>query len=682
MSPSDLHHFFSPKSVAIVGVSKDYHKVGHLVAKNMLLQGYMHEMHFINPHKGQVLGHDTLSSLSELTSPVDLVVFATPADVTLQEMEKAKSICKSVVILAAGFKEENNPESIAREAQLQNIIRDTGMRILGPNCAGFINTVSGLNTTFLVGPVPVGHVGVISQSGAIGSVMIDQFSAHQGIGFSYFFSLGNKSNVDECDTLEYLTQDEHTQVIAMYLEDIHDGTRFMHALSEATRHKPVIIIKAGSSTAGAQAAVSHTGSLAGDDAIFDTVVHQCGAIRARTINELITYIQIANYHVIPKNDRIIVITNAGGCGVLAADAIDRAELALHKLHIKSIVPNDTLVPNPYDVRGDADASKFAMAVAETADEKNTGGVIVIVTPQANTQLEDTAKSLIGLQTTLPHPIYPVFLGASSMATVQKIFESNQMPFFDDLETLIQAIGVFAERAKRPLHVPILIKKKTISPSNKLPRTLTLTKSYDALQKAGIHLVPYHIAHDTHSLHDALSSITYPIVMKVSSSTVTHKSDAGGVKVGINSYLEAEEAFMQMQKIEGFQQVLIQEMIKGYELIIGAKRDPVFGPVIVIGLGGVLANLIHETERLISPVSYAYTQYILQKSKLGQLIQGYRGAQPVDIGHLYEMIQILDHLMSTSDFIQEIDINPVMITPEGKAVGVDARVVVSEESVRS
>jgi len=171
-------------------------------------------------------------------------------------------------------------------------------------------------------------------------------------------------------------------------------------------------------------------------------------------------------------------------------------------------------------------------------------------------------------------------------------------------------------------------------------------------------------------------------MKVSSSTVTHKSDAGGVKVGINSYLEAEEAFMQMQKIEGFQQVLIQEMIKGYELIIGAKRDPVFGPVIVIGLGGVLANLIHETERLISPVSYAYTQYILQKSKLGQLIQGYRGAQPVDIGHLYEMIQILDHLMSTSDFIQEIDINPVMITPEGKAVGVDARVVVSEESVRS
>ncbi len=677
MSPSDLHHFFSPKSVAIVGVSKDYHKVGHLVAKNMLLQGYMHEMHFINPHKGQVLGHDTLSSLSELTSPVDLVVFATPAHVTLAEMEKAKAICKSVVILAAGFKEETNPESVAREVQLQKIIAKTGMRILGPNCAGFINTVSGLNTTFLVGPVPVGHVGVISQSGAIGSVMIDQFSAHQGIGFSYFFSLGNKSNIDECDVLEYLTQDEHTQVIAMYLEDIHDGTRFMHALSEATRHKPVIIIKAGTSTAGAQAAVSHTGSLAGDDAIFDTVVHQCGAIRARTISELVTYIQIANYHVIPKNDRIIVITNAGGCGVLAADAIERAGLALHQLHIKSIVPNDTPVANPYDVRGDADATKFATAVAETEDEKNTGGVIVIVTPQANTQLEDTAKSLVGLQTTLPHPLYPVFLGASSMATVQKIFESNQMPFFDDLEILIQAIGVFVERAKRPLHVPSVAKKRAAPLQSKPSRTLSLIESYNALQKAGIQLTPYHTASDTHSLHKALSSIEYPIVMKVSSSSVTHKSDAGGVRVGINSYLEAEGAFIQLQKIEGFQQVLIQEMIKGYELIIGAKRDPIFGPVIIIGLGGVLTNLIHETVQLVSPVSYAYTQYILQNSKLAPLIQGYRGARPVDVGHLYEMIQVLDHLMRTSDYIQEIDINPVMITSDGKAVGVDARVVVSE-----
>ncbi|MEI6327490.1 MAG: acetate--CoA ligase family protein [Candidatus Roizmanbacteria bacterium] len=677
MSSSDLHHFFSPKSVAIVGVSKDYHKVGHLVAKNMLLQGYMHEMHFVNPHKGKVLGHDTLSSLSDLTAPVDLVVFATPADVTLDEMGKAKSICKSVVILAAGFKEESNPESIARENRLQKIITHTDMKILGPNCAGFINTISGLNSTFLVGPVPVGHVGVISQSGAIGSVLIDHFSAHQGIGFSYFFSLGNKANIDECDTLEYLAQDDHTQVIAMYLEDIHDGQRFIHALSEATRHKPVIIIKAGSSLAGAQAAVSHTGSLAGDDVIFDTVVHQCGAIRAYTINELLTYIQIANYHVTPKSDRMIVITNAGGCGVLAADAIDQAGLTLSKLHIKSIVPNDAPVPNPYDVRGDADASKFAAAVAETGDEENVGGVIVIVTPQANTQLEDTAKSLVGLQSALTHPIYPVFLGGSSMTVVQKICESNQMPFFEDLEMLIRAIGVFVERASRPTHTARLIRQKPSRQTKSIPTALSLIDSYSALQKAGIQLAPYWTARDASTLHKALEGVIYPIVMKVSSSTITHKSDAGGVQTNISSYLEAEKTFTRMQQLEGFQQVVIQEMISGYELILGAKRDPIFGPVIVVGIGGVLTNLIHESVQFITPLGYAYAQYALQKSKLAKLVHGYRGMHPIDEGHLFEMIHIIDHLMNTSDYIQEIDINPLMLTQSGKTVGVDARVVIAK-----
>ena len=674
MSQSDLHHFFSPKSVAIVGVSSDFHKVGHLVAKNMLLQGYIHDLYFINPKGGRILGRESLTSLSKLDTPVDLAVFCTPADVTLDELERSTDYFSHAVILAAGFKEEHGDEQKKREDRLRAILARKRVRILGPNCAGFVNTTLGLNSTFLVGPAAEGNVGFISQSGALGSILIDTFAADEQLGFSYLFSLGNKSDIDESDALEYLAQDKHTAVIALYLEDVHDGHRFVSALSDATRHKPVIIIKAGASTQGAQAASSHTGSLAGDDVIFDSVVHECGAIRARSIRECIHLIKMASYHVVPKGPQMRVITNAGGCGVLAADAIEKAGLCLAHLYVHDGVSTGVAIPNPLDVRGDADAAKFASA-AVLDPAIHIDGALVIVTPQANTQLEETAKLLVGLSTTLPYPIYPVFLGASSLDTVRKICESNRVPFFTDLDELISSLGRYAEQCQRPAPHPLRSRTHAVHQLPQSVRVLPLSESYAALQQADLPMLPIRRVCTTSDLHRELTDIHYPIVMKVSSTTVSHKSDVGGVRVGITSSVEAEQIYTQMSQIRGFEHVLIQEQISGYELIIGAKRDPLFGPVIVMGLGGVLTNLVNESVRFVCPLNQEYVQYIISHSKLRALITGYRGAEPVHMAHLFDLLAKLAHLMTASDRIQEIDLNPVMIKKDGTLIAVDARVVV-------
>ncbi len=675
MSQSDLHHFFSPKSVAIVGVSSDFHKVGHLVAKNMLLQGYIHDLYFINPKGGRILGRESLTSLSKLDTPVDLAVFCTPADVTLDELDRSSDYFSHAVILAAGFKEEHGAEQQKREDRLRAILARKRIRVLGPNCAGFVNTIVGLNSTFLVGPTSEGNVGFISQSGALGSILIDTFAADEQLGFSYFFSLGNKSDIDESDTLEYLAQDKHTAVIGLYLEDVHDGPRFMKALSDATRHKPVIIIKAGASQQGAQAASSHTGSLAGDDAIFDSVVHQCGAIRARSINEFVHLVKMASYRVVPKGSEMRVITNAGGCGVLAADAIEKAGLHLAHLYVHDGVSTGVAIPNPLDVRGDADAAKFASA-AVLDPQIPIDGAIVIVTPQANTQLEETAKLLVGLSSTLPYPIYPVFLGSSSMDTVRKICESNRVPFFNDLDELIRCIGLYAEQLRRPTphhmdHHPHLVHSHTAA-----VRTLPLTESYASLQKAGLPMLPIKRVHTHEDLHRELTGVSYPIVMKVSSTSISHKSDVGGVRVGIMSSAEAERVYVQMSQLAGFEHVIIQEQISGYELIIGAKRDPLVGPVIVLGIGGVMTNLIQESVRLLCPLHQDYVQYVINQSKLGSLLAGYRGYEPVNMVQLYDLLSKVAHLMIASDRIQEIDLNPVMLQKSGQLIAVDARIVTS------
>jgi acetyltransferase len=678
MTQSSLSSLFAAKSVAIVGVSSDFHKVGHIVAKNMRSQGFIGRLSFINPKGGEILGKSVLKSVKDLKEPVDVIVFATPAETTLGLLTTASQYTQNFVILAAGFKEDESAQGKKRESELHHFLaRHPKIRVLGPNCAGYINTHAGINATFLGGPIPVGDVGFISQSGALASVLIDNFQSVQSLGFSTVVSLGNKTNVDESEVLGYLAHDNQTRVIGLYLEDIKDGARFREVLHIASRKKPVIIIKAGTSAKGAQAAISHTGSMAGDDAVFDAVVKQTGAVRAGNLEEFICLLTLCSFGKIPLSRDLIVVTNAGGCGVLSADKIEALQMGLARLHVQVANNKRVQVHNPYDVRGDADANTFERAIAETGDEQGVGGVVVIVTPQANTQLEETAKAIVGHAVSLPHPVYPVFLGESARASVRKIFLSNRLPSFDGIDVLLDSLRklIDAKYARENFANEIPHTSAMHRKSNGSSRAIDFHHAYQLLAHAGIPMLPYQTITKENEQKVEFDSRIFPVVAKAICTHETHKTDSGSIVTNIATTSILRETVSYFLHSRHAHSVAVQAQITGYELIFGVRRDPCFGVVLLVGLGGVLTNLLHEVERFVWPVTYEYFASHIASSKVGKVLLGYRGARSVPCGNVYAILSVMVNLMERDPTIQEIEINPFMLTRDGQLIGVDARVVV-------
>ncbi len=679
-----LSNLFAPRSVAIIGASADYHKVGHLVAKNMVLQGYSGNMFFVNVKGGDVLGRKTYKTFSDLPEVVDVAVFATPAEITLSELENNSHRFKSAVILAAGFKEEHHDQAAKNETRLQKIIDDGKTIFLGPNCAGFANPHVGANATFLPGPIPKGNIAFVSQSGALGSVMIDYLSDRTDAGFSFFASLGNKSQLTESEVLEYLAEDTHTKVVAMYLEDVKDGEEFMRTLTKVSLRKPVIIYKSGSSAKGAAAAVSHTGSLAGDDAVFSAAVTQCGAIRVETLQEFFGLIEIYSHGVAPKSDDFIVITNAGGGGVIAADTIEKYNLKLAKWQIDAD-GKPQIALNPFDVRGDADSQKFLDAITNTKDEK-VGGVIVIVTPQANTQIEDTAKAISGISSALPHPIYPMFLGKWSQDQATRILQHNNLPSFSSVEILVRSLkkAVLRRQIVGILQDLVVVDRETnlskeVPTTNKLEeRVLTLSESYELLEKNNIPMLPYYIVHSHDELKALEGKLKFPAVAKVSSEKLTHKTDGGGLILNICTFDELKQHYQRFLD-RGFETILIQQQIGGLEFLLGSKRDKTFGPVIVFGLGGIMTNHLKQVVQMVAPMDRSVFEEIITNTPLKVFLDGFRGFPPVTTDKLYVLLAAMQNIMLNDHSITEIDMNPVIYGRDGSYLGVDARIVRSIES---
>lgn len=373
-----LQGLFHPKSIAIVGVSHNPKKVGYLVAKNIMEQGFKGELYFINPSGEEILGKKTYVNLLAIEKKIDLVILAIPAGPAINYLEQVHQVgCKNIVLYAAGFKENNDANGFEMERALQQKIREYGVTILGPNCLGFINTETGINATFLKSAAPAGNIGFVSQSGALGSVMVDYFSSHKNLGFSYFISLGNKTCIDESDTLEFLTEKEHTEVIGMYLEGVQNGKRFREALQAATKRKPVVILKSGTTEAGSKAALSHTGGMVGDDDAFDAICKQSGAIRAHSFSEFLTLLKLTSFKRIPQTNNILVLSNAGGVGVLLADDLIQEQLNLTTvsektkklLHHAFDEFKKITVHNPIDLLGDASAFDYKKAITETMKRK-------------------------------------------------------------------------------------------------------------------------------------------------------------------------------------------------------------------------------------------------------------------------------------------------------------------------
>lgn len=700
----DLNSFFHPSSIAIVGVSSNPQKVGHLVAKNMLAQGFKGDLYFVHPTEKELLGREVYPSLSSISNKIDLVVFAVPAPVVIQSLDEVHALgCGNVLIYAAGFKEMNTEDSKKLETALQSKIEEYNLTVLGPNCLGFINTEKGINATFLKDTAPKGNIGIISQSGALGSAFVDYLNAHKNIGISHFISLGNKSVINEADCLEFLAQDTHTEVIGMYLENVVDGKRFQNVLTKVSQQKPVVVIKGGSTQAGSKAAMSHTGSMVGDDAVFEAAVHQSFAMRVHSYADFQTMLQLFSYGRIPSSRNILVLSNAGGMGVLLADALIDKNLSLvtisehtHQKITKAFEDSAKItIHNPIDLLGDASAFDYERAIASTMKENDVGAVIILLTPQANTEIMPTAKVIADAQHAFGRsnkyfkPIYPVFMGETSVKEAQNYFEDQEMASFYQFDQLPYLLSDILDRKDtlemKPLqpqdlsNIPIAahdLDIKNVLLENTSKPYLNQVDSLKLLNYSGLQTVTtYHVASEE-NLKTVLEQEGYPLVVKIASDNITHKTEVKGVITGLNTWEELVDAYNHLSALsESGKECYLQKQYSGHELIVGAKRDITFGTVVMVGLGGVYAELMKEVVQFVYPFSVDYFAWSLQQTKLKKLLDGYRNTPPLDIMQVYKAALHVGMLMEKYKDISEIDINPLMINGD-QTIVVDGRIILT------
>lgn len=691
-----LDTLFHPRSIAIVGVSREKRKVGHLVAKNLTNQGYKGEVYYVNINGGTILGKKTYVSLSEIGKQIDLVVLAVPAGPALTLLEEIHSLgIKNIVLYAAGFK-ETSAEGKKMEEVLRKKSESYGINLLGPNCIGYLNTQEGINLTFLKHISPRGNIGIISQSGALGSVVVDYLQAHTNIGLSYFISLGNKTVIDEADSLSFLLESPETNVIGMYIEDVKDGEKFRKVLQKAN-HKPIIVLKSGSTEAGSKAALSHTGGLVGDDQVFDALFKQYGIIRASNITEFITLLTLFSFGRIPINDKILVLSNAGGVGVLLADELIKQKLTLITISqkVKERVAKafgeskKITLHNPIDVLGDASAFDYQAVISSMLDEKKIGAIFVLLTPQANTEIKGTAKVVALAQKKFDHPIYPVFMGGLSVESSTRFFETHKMAAFTEYDYLPSALNKILKRhhhvrtERKPAfasyyglavlaHEDLIADKLYPVPGKKY---LSLLHATEVLHYAGIPVVPIKLVSTVHQAKAFAGRYGYPVVAKTASTEITHKSDEQGVVTGIKTPLELVNAFEKFAAAKKSPGCYLQPTASGYEIFIGAKRDTTFGVVLVLGLGGVLAELLKEVTQLIYPFEKEEFITRINETKLWKYIEGFRGSEPIDPEPLYEVCMRLGALMKRFPQIDSVDINPFFISSSDHEAA-DARIILN------
>lgn len=684
----DLEKLFNPSSIALIGVSANHQKVGHLVAKNIIDGGYKGELYLVNPKGEKVLGRKTYKTVSEIGKPIDLAILAVPAEVSLILLDELhKEGIKNIVLYAAGFK-ETDAQGEKREELLKDIARQYQMNIIGPNCIGFINTHNSINATFLKHNSPKGNIGFISQSGALGSVLVDYFAAHHNLGFSYFMSIGNKTILDEVDMLRFLENDSQTEVIALYLEDVKDGARFTKALQEITLKKPVIILKSGTTKEGVKAAISHTGGLVGDDDVYSAVFRQTGAIRADSFDELMILLKLYSYHQIPHNKSLLVLSNAGGAGVLLTDALIHNHLELltishqtkHNLKEMYKESKKISIHNPIDLLGDASAFDYKQVIAQTLEEKKIGGVIILLTPQANTQIMETAKVIAQVHQHSEVPLYPIFMGEKSVQAVEPFFEQKQIASFSSIALLPQALhkvianqSISAHQYFSFEHLAIKAAEPAIAKLLKKQPAESIMNVYDSLsllKAIDIAIPKQRIIESAKDVKSAFEKMKLPFFAKIISSTITHKTEVNGVRQ-ITTKKDLETALQDFTKLSA--QCLVQETIKGPELFLGAKRDPHFGVIIVLGLGGIYTELLKETVEFVMPFSFEEFKNTLSHTKINMLLKGYRSLDPIQEIDLFRISSKVGLLLQHFSSISEIDINPLIIH-NNTLVAVDSRII--------
>jgi acetyl coenzyme A synthetase (ADP forming)-like protein len=692
-----LESFFDPKSVAVVGASRQKGKVGYEILVNLIQGGYPGKIFPINPNADEIEGLRCYTDLASIGQVPDLVIVIVPAKYVSAVMEECVKVhVKSVIIITAGFKEVGK-EGRELEELVSRIARRGGIRFIGPNCLGLIAPSHRLNASF-GGDLPTpGVIGYISQSGALLAAILDLANAN-GIGFSSLISIGNKADVDELDLVKALGAQAETKVIAGYLENIKDGDAFVNEAEGISAAKPILLMKSGATAAGARAASSHTGSLAGGEVAYESAFKRAGVIRCDSIKEQFDFAQAFASQPLPKGPRVAVITNAGGPGIMAADAIEQEGLTFAKLEeettkkLASGLPPAANVYNPVDVLGDALADRYEFALDITLDDPNVDSAVVLLTPQAMTQAKETAEAVVQIAAKKGKPVLACFLGAGKVEQGVQVLRQGRIPQYDSPESAVATLKVMVDyvrwrnRPKRVVRLFPVNRRKVESIVDRHLRQGILdigeAESKEILEAYGFATPKGSIATTAEQAANIAEQLSYPVVLKIWSPDILHKSDVGGVMVGIKNEQEVKDAFdLMMYRIPkkrpeaNILGVLVQEMVRtGREVILGMHRDPQFGPLMMFGMGGILVEVLKDVSFYLAPLTAEEAKQMLVSTKTYHLLQGVRGQEGVDIEAIAEGLQRLSQLVTEFAQIKEMDINPYVVgVPGTTSIAVDARI---------
>jgi acetyltransferase len=692
-----------PGSVAVVGASRNPEKVGYGVFANLVQAGFPGPLYGVNPVGGELLGHRIYPSIEAIPGPVDLGIFVVPPKAILEGIPAlARKGMKAAIAISAGFKEVGG-EGVSLERALKEVSAAAGIRVLGPNCLGLISTHSALNASFSRGSPPKGAISFFSQSGALCTAVLD-WAIGRNVGFSRFVSLGNKADVSESDILEFLADDPSTRVILGYVESIDNGRRFLRVARSVTSRKPVIIVKAGATDAGARAASSHTGSLAGSDRAYAAAFRQGGVLRAGTVEDLFDLALGFAMQPVPRGDRLLILTNAGGPGILAADTASLLGIPLAEVsaslreRILPALPATASLANPVDVIGDARAGRYRDVLAALRDEPSIDTVLVLLTPQAMTEPEETAEAIVSTLAGSGKTVFASFLGEATVAASRRILIEGGIPNYAVPERAVRTIGAMLRysrirsagepaEGKAPSARPEIAERLVSGALAEGRRTLGEEESRGILEAYGF-TFPRHAFADTSAAavaaYRAMGCAS--AVMKIVSPQVLHKTDVGGVRLGLCGEEDVARAFMEITSsvrrlapsawIAG---VSVQEMVTGgRELILGMSRDPQFGPLLMFGLGGIYVEVLKDVSFRVAPISRRDAGEMVREIRAYPLLAAYRGSEPADEEAIVESLLRVSRLSCDFPEIQELDINPLLVLPKEKGIrAIDCRMTIAE-----
>ncbi len=707
MGQQNLNRIMNPRQVAVVGASERAGSIGDALMKNLLDGGYAGTVLPVNPKYEKIHGRQAYRSVSDLDVGVDLAVIATPIQTVpgvVQECVNRK-IGGGIVISAGG--KEVGKTGIEIERRLRDIALPSGFRLLGPNCLGMIRPGGNLNTTFVSGMPEAGHLAFVSQSGGICSSILDM-ALKQRIGFSHFVSIGSMIDVDFGDMIDYLGNDDSVKSILLYIENLTNFRKFMSAARSVARVKPIIVLKAGRSSAGARAAASHTGAMAGEDAVYDVAFKRAGIVRVDTIEELFDCAEIMAKQPRPRGSRLAIITNGGGPGVMAADFLARHGHEPARLAPETVTRLDAILPaywsrnNPIDILGDAAVERFRQVLDVCLRARELDGILVILVPQAMMTLLAVAETLVAAVKGHQYPMFACIMGGKSTGEAMAFLNESGIPAFETPERAIRAflsLVAYAENQEMLLEAPPKLTRSLVFDRNTAHDILARAPEEGFLPEAdargvlaayGLPLIRTERA-DTEEQASRLSrSVGYPVALKLCSPDIVHKTDAGGVRLDLRSDAEVRSAFQQIMaaaaryrqdvRIAG---VIIQPFLArpDFEILLGAKRDADFGPVLLFGMGGIFTEILKDRALGLPPVNRLLARRMMQETKVHTLLQGYRNRPAADLELLEETIMRLSQLVVDFPRIAELDMNPVLIK-DGRPLVVDARLLAAPIAVPS